>query len=50
MSGIGSFAHMLGKMKVYCTLLGYYSDYKNCKYTTEQEFFLTNVFIGDVNG
>jgi hypothetical protein len=46
----GSFANRPGKMKVYCTQLGYYSDYKNCKYTVKQEFFLNNVFIGDVNG
>jgi len=48
--GNGSFANIPGKMKVYCTQLGYYSDYKNCKYTVKQEFFLNNVFIGDVNG
>jgi hypothetical protein len=50
MSGIGSFANMPGEMKVHCKQLGYYSDYKNCKYSVKQEFFLKNVFIGDVNG
>jgi len=49
MSGIGSFANMPGKMKAYCTQLGYYSDYKNYKYTVKHEFFLKNVLIGDVN-
>jgi hypothetical protein len=49
MSRIGSFANMPGKMKVYCKQLGYYRDYKNCKYTVQQELFLKNAFTGDVN-